>query len=227
MVAINLLLSGHKVSKQSIEPFAIVSPQVGQSGIYQIYDNVGGTFPAYVDMVSDGGFWILDASWTAAPAPAQRLTFERCLQKGKPLYGYTDDAVLRPAIPNGKFTANPAEEWMLQIDSDGWQAVYGPWQRGSLYASNKASFTSNEAIGVVTPVGDKYLYAPRSAWSEATPMTFPLGFWTHPSNGGQCGGQGRVGPTKICPIMDGSYTQHCDFTHAKRLFLRASNAPKR
>lgn len=227
MVAINLLKPGKYITKQSKAPFAIHAPVVGQSGVYQIYDNAGNTFPAYVDMVSDGGYWILDAIWTTAPAAALQVTFARGMQKGKPLYGYSNNPVMFPVIPTGKFPANPAEEWMLQVDSTGWKALYGNWQRGALFPSNKVSIAPTEKVPVITPLGPKDLYGHRTGWNLATEMTWAIGFWTTVGAGGPCGGAGAAGYSRICPVMDPSYTSHADLTSVKRYFLRASNAPKR
>jgi hypothetical protein len=227
MTAINLLKSGKYHPKQSRAPFAIHAPVVGVSGVYQIYDNQGGLFSAYVDMVSDGGYWILDAIWTTSPAAALQVTFARGMQKGKPLYGYSNNPTVFPVIPTGKFPANPAEEWMLQVDSAGWKTRYGDWQRGTLFPSNKVSIAATEKVPVITPLGPKDLYGHRSGWYLATEMTWGIGFWTIAGPSGPCGGNGQPGTDRICPVMDPSYGQHADFTSVKRYFLRASNAPAR
>lgn len=227
MVAINLLKSGKYHTKQSKAPFAIHAPVAGVSGVYQIYDNVGGTFPAYVDMVSDGGYWILDAQWVTAPSSALQVTFARGMQKGKPLYGYSNNPAQFPVIPTGKFPANPAEEWLLQVDSSGWKSRYGDWQRGTLFPSTKTSIAATEKVPVITPLGPKDLYGHRTGWNIPTEMTWGIGFWTQPGAGGPCGGVGATGYDKICPVMDPSYGGHADFISMKRYFLRASNAPKR
>lgn len=227
MAAINLLLPGRYVLKQSKAALAIHAPVVGQSGIYQVYDTVGNTFPAYCDMVSDGGFWILDAQWVAPVTVANQVTFIKGMVKGKPLAGYTNNPTLNPCIPTGKFPANPATEWLLVNSHSAWITMYGAWQRGQLFPNNKASIGAAEAIPVVTPLGNKNLYGPVAGWNGPTPLTTNIGFWTQPGAGGPCGGNGTPGSVRMCPTQDSSYSAHSDFTTTKRYFLRASNAPAR
>lgn len=227
MAATNLIKAGTYVLKQSKDALAIHEPVIGQSGIYQVYDTVGNTFPAYCEMSADGGFWILVAQWTNSPGPTLLVSFAKGMQKGLPISGYSNNPGSFPAIPAGKFPSNPATEWLLKDENIGWKALYGDWQRGKLFESTRTSIPSGEPIPVVTPLGNKTLYGPRSGWYLPTVMTYGIGFWTIEGPGGPCGGAGTSGSSRICPIMEPTHEAHADYTAIKRYFVRASNAPAR
>lgn len=208
---------------------SIVNPIPGSSGIYNIIDDAGNTFPAYVDMSIDGGYWILVARWTgwlSSAVPASRLRFKQTIVKNQAIAGFSVTPGPNPAIPAGRISSNPSKEWLLRSSNAAWTSLFGQWQKGQILEGNIAH---GVGVPVVTSIGPKTLHGHRTGWFESTSIENSLGFWTAAGNGGHCGGAGREGTNKCCPIMAFSSEglgSHADGTGSvKQMYLRATNYP--
>lgn len=228
MATLNLVIAAASRLKDNLKPFSIVNPVPGQSGIYQIKDDAGGTFNAYVDMATDGGYWILTTRWAAA-LPAQNvIPMVNQIVKDAPLAGFSATPDLYPAVPAGRIAKNPSKEFLFQSENAGWKSLYGDYQRGQLLAAGTTSLSTTTSIPVTTPLGNKLFWGVRAGWRLETDLTaLPLGFWTINNNNGPCGGENQAGSNRMCPLATtgSAYTQHCDFTSLKRFYLRAVNYP--
>jgi hypothetical protein len=224
-----LLISANKTHKQSTSTLSIKNPKVGQDGIYQIYDDAGNTFPAWVDMTTDGGYWIQVLRWSTPLAAGNMSPMNKQLVKGQAISGFSAVPGSYPSIPAGKIGANPANEFLFQNEHAQWKTLYGNWQRGNLFPAGTTSIQPGVPIPVVTSIGNKNFWGARGGWNLVTDMTsLQFSFWTQAGAGGPCGGSGVVGNNKCCPMADnGAYSSHCDYTNLKRAYLRASNYPKK
>lgn len=194
------------------------------SGIYPVMLDDGTLVDAYVDMETDGGFWIQVADWTGSVPAGSNLTYGSALRKGQTFNSYTVDAVNSPVVPAGRLT-NRGTEWMFKSPNANWIALYGTYQIGKAFDATKESVGPAETIPVRTPLGDKVFYGPRTGWGESTAMTHDFGFWTQQGAGGPCGGAGRAGPVRSCPIstVGNLWGNHCDLSSRKKFFVRATN----
>jgi hypothetical protein len=195
------------------------------SGIHQIRASDGSTFPAYVDMTTDGGYWIQVGHWTTvAPTVNDQLLVNEVLMAGYPIKGFSTDTVNRPIITDGKITSNPAKQWMLKHDHPTWKSLFGDWQIGDIIPKD-AVIPYNQAFPVKTSIGNKSIYGQRSGWGMPTTGADAFGFWTQPNQYGPCGGAGIAGGDRCCPVSDfvGNFGVHADFAYQKRLYVRASN----
>lgn len=207
-------------------PGGIINPKVGVNGIYDIVADNGSTFKAYVDMTTDGGYWVQVGNWvTMAPTPEDQMNFGEVVMTGNEIKGFTTDVVNRPVIPAGKILANKAKQWMLKHGNPSWKALFGDWQIGSIFPNGPIAVPYNVPVPVKTSIGNKNLYGHRGGWGMDTGATDPFGFWTVAGNGGPCGGAGAGGYNPMCPISDstGNFGPHCDYTNTKELFIRATN----
>lgn len=200
-------------------PLSVVGAKEGVSGIYPVRADDGSTFNAYVDMVTDGGYWVLLADWTGAMGTT--LYYNDVIVQDQPLRGWTRDAVTRPIIPAGK-VINKASQWMFQSDHATWKTLFGAYQK----AAPVPITTVLGANGLVvdTPLGRRSVYGPRGGWSAESSMGMPFGLWSAWGAGGGCGGANVFGSTRECPVADsGAYNGHADYVSNKRLFVRAAS----
>lgn len=201
-------------------PLSVVGAKEGVNGIYPVRADDGSTFNAFVDMTTDGGYWVLLADWTAAMATT--LTFNETVTRGNALRGWSRDATNRPAIPAGKILNNQASQWMFQSDSPTWKSLFGNYQKAPLLAPN--TILGVNGIVVETPVGRRTVFSPRAGWSADTGLGLSFGLWSAWGAGGGCGGANVFGSTRECPVADsGAYSGHADYVTNKRLFVRAES----
>jgi len=201
----------------------IVNPQAS-SGIYNVTNGQGGTFPAYVDMSMDGGYWLLIARWTNYPASAGDKSFNNVVVKGQNLATYTMDATNYPVVPSGY--SNTSTRALFASGNATWVSRYGQWQSFNTFASG--STINSGGFSVSTPLGAKTLYAVVTGWASdgttSAPMSSVFGLWTAYGNGGDCGGAGIVTPNRICAALsNGLQANHLDYTSVKSLYIKASN----
>lgn len=206
---------------------SIVNPVAGSSGIYQVTDSNGDTFSAYVDMATDGGYWVLAARWSGSVAAANQRTFNNLVVRDQPISGYSVNPSTHPAIPAGRITQNPALEYHLRSANTTWINAFGAWQRMSTFENSNQTIVHGVGVPAVTPIGNRTMHGHRTGWYQNTDMSWTLGFWTVSGNSGVCGGAARVGTNRCCPVIsneDGG--SHYDATTAiKQVYLRASNYP--
>lgn len=216
-----------KVSAPTDLALSIVNPVAGSSGIYQITDSNGETFPAYVDMATDGGYWVLAARWVGNVATANQRTFLNLVVRDQPINGYSVNPSTHPAIPAGRITQNPALQYSLRSSNSSWTSLFGTWQRMSTFENASQSILHGVGVPAVTNIGNRTLHGHRTGWGGNTDLSLVLGFWTVSGNGGHCGGAGIVGPNKCCPVIssnDGG-SHYDSSTSVKQIYLRASNYP--
>lgn len=213
---------------KKIRALSIVNPVAGSSGIYNVVDDAGNTFPAYVEMSIDGGYWILVSRWTgyiSTSVPANKISFRKSIQKDQAISGYSVSPSMYPAIPAGRIAKNPANEWLMVSANTTWIGLFGAWQKGAILTGD---IGPTQAIPVVTSIGNRNLYGARAGWSQVTTMDSGLGFWTQAGNSGPCGGAARLGTSKPCPVMaytTEGYENHSDATSVKSVYIRAVNYP--
>jgi hypothetical protein len=203
--------------------FKIINPQAS-SGIYNISNGSGSTFPAYVNMSMDGGNWILISRWTNLPANVNTRTWNNVVVNGQSLATYTMDTTNYPVVPSGY--VNSSTRALFSMESTKWINLYGQWQSFNMFSSG--SILGTNGFSVNTPIGVKTLYAQQTGWSTAgattADMSTVFGLWTAYSNGGTCGGANIVAPDKICPSLASIATNnHFDTTSVKSLYIKASN----
>ena len=203
--------------------FKIINPQAS-SGVYNISNGSGGTFPAYVDMSMDGGNWILISRWTNLPANVNTRTWNNVVVNGQSLATYTMDATNYPVVPSGY--VNSSTRALFSMESTKWINLYGQWQSFNMFSSG--TILSTNGFSINTPIGVKTLYAQQTGWASAgattADMSTAFGLWTAYSNGGTCGGANIVAPDKICPSLAPiSTNNHFDTTSVKSLYIKASN----
>lgn len=207
-------------------PGGILNAKVGVNGIYDILADDGSKFKAYVDMTTDGGYWIQTAHWvTLAPTSADQLLFGEVVVTGREVKGFSSDMATRPVITAGRIKNNKAKQWMLKHDHPGWKALFGDWQIGNIFPDGDVTIPANAPVPVKTSLGNKALYSQRSGWGMDCTPGDAFGFWTQAGNAGPCGGMAAPGPNPMCPVSDfiGNFGPHADYTYTKRLFLRATN----
>lgn len=209
-------------TKGSTAGMSIVNPVAGRSGIYSINDGNGGTYPAYVDMNTNGGYWILLARWSRI-MPAGEKTFAQIAWQGQPLSGWTDDTANYPSIPSG--VINSSSQLMFVPGHPSWISRYGTWQSFSTFSGPITTKIDASGIPVNTSKGADTLYGFRAGWKIVSDGGSPFGLWTQYGNSGACGGAGIVGKTKMC--LRGAYesqiNSHFDYTYLKQLYLKATN----
>lgn len=229
MATLNLVIASASRLAGNLKPFSIVNPVVGSSGIYQITDDAGNKFDAYVDMVTDGGFWIQVARWTGAIPAGSVVGMDKMLVKDNNLVGYSANPSTNPSVPAGRILKNPAKEFMFQSDASVWKTLYGNWMVGQLFPAGTTMWGVDTAMPVRTSIGNKNVYGARSGWRLDTDLrAIPLSFWTINNANGPCGGSGRTKTGDCCPMMDANaagYNAHCDYVNMKRFYLRAANYP--
>lgn len=227
MIPFKLILSGKEPEAPANLALSIVNPVPNSDGIYQITDSAGGTFPAYVDMTTDGGYWILAFRWTLPPAPVNSRTFNNLVVKGQPISGYSVLPATFPAIPAGRVTANPATEYLLRSSNATWTSLFGTWQRMNTFNATTDAIVHNVGVPAVTSIGNRTMHGHRTGWGSPTTMNLVLGFWTVAGPNGHCGGAGIVGTNKCCPVgSQGDGGSHYDGTNSvKQVYLRAVNKP--
>jgi len=203
--------------------FNTVGSEKAQSGIYKIMADDGSFFDAYVDMQTDGGYWIQVGDW--AGAVSRVVAFNDTIVEGMPIKGLTTDAVNRPVIPPGKLNANKSKQWMLQSAHPGWVALFGSWIRGKILQGTSIAW--NVAIPVQSELGAKAVYGWRTGWTDTTYFTSQFALWPVTGNGGPCGGANVGKSGAPCPVFDsgGGLAAHTDYVYRKRLFIRATNFP--
>lgn len=205
-------------------PLSVIDARA-TSGIHQIRASDGSTFPAYVDMTTDGGYWIQVGHWTTvAPTVNDQLLVNDVIMAGYPINGFSTDTVNRPIVTAGKITSNPAKQWMLKHDHPTWKSLFGDWQIGNIIPKD-AVIPYDQAFPIKTSIGNKSIYGQRSGWGLPTTGADAFGFWTQPNQYGPCGGAGMAGSDRCCPVSDfvGNFGVHADFAYQKRLYVRASN----
>lgn len=227
MIPFKLLLCTQQDNQLPNLALSVINPIEGSSGIYQVTDSEGATFPAYVDMVTDGGYWVLAARWSGTVASANARTFNNLVVRDQPISGYSVNPSTHPAIPAGRITQNPALEYHLRSANTSWISSFGTWQRMSTFENLNAIIVHGVGVPAVTSVGNRTLHGHRTGWSQNTDMSWTLGFWTVAGASGVCGGAGRVGTNKCCPVIsNGDGGAHYDSSTAiKQVYLRASNYP--
>lgn len=195
----------------------VMNPIEGQSGIYDIGDGDGNTTKAYVDMTSDGGYWILIARWTQMPSNTGTITFNRVALKGAAMKTYTNNASSYPVLPDG--TKNISQRILFKSANSGWKSLYGDWQSFSTYGSNVRIV---DGIAANTSIGSKTLYPESAGWPgiRRDDLTETFGLWTTNNNSGPCGGNGRAGTTKICPSYSYATAPHFDITSVKEIYIK-------
>lgn len=227
----NLMIATGRKSKGLTKALRIINPVVNSNGIYDVTDDDGNTFPAFVLMTIDGGYWVLVARWTgfiSSALPSAKISFEKSIQKNKPVSGYSNLAASMPAIPSGKISKNPSKEWLLINGNAGWQSNLGQWQKGQTLNEDVTHIVHGVGVPVTTPSGNRTLHGHRTGWFQDTHVSAGFGFWNQSGNMGPCGGAGREGTSKYCPVMAFSnegYSVHSDSTSVKSLYIRATNYP--
>ncbi len=206
---------------------SIVNPVQNADGIYQVTDSDGNTFSAYVDMTTDGGYWVLAARWVGNVATANQRTFLNLVVRDQPINGYSVNPSTHPAIPAGRIIQNPALQYSLRSSNSSWTSLFGTWQRMSTFENASQSILHGVGVPAVTSIGNRTLHGHRTGWGGNTDLSCVLGFWTVSGNGGHCGGAGIVGPNKCCPVISNEDSgSHYDSSAAiKQVYLRASNYP--
>ena len=199
----------------------VVNPVPGVNGIYTIDAGSQGTFSAYVDMTTDGGYWILVANWSGAvPSAAATRTHKTINVKGQAINGYTSNAASFPIIKTG--IINTAEYGMLKNGNATWMSTYGSWQVmatvDSSFVYGSAGFPVRTSAGVT-----KTMWHKGGGWgiTENALTTDYFGFNMAWGVGGPCGGAGFEG-SQVCPYLYTSYPYHFDFTATKQFYLKAS-----
>ena len=197
----------------------VVNPVSGQSGIYQVTDGKNGTFPAYVNMTDDGGKWILIARWTSSPSGI--VTFNNFAVKGNPIKTYSNQSATYPVAPTG--TINDSSRMLIKSYGSGWTSAFGSWQSFSTFTPG--TIIGPSGIAANTPLGPKTLFIRANGWPSelAQGMTSTVGFFNVYSNGGQCGGSGRVGSNPICFTYTDDYAVHFDLSSLKEAYIKALN----
>lgn len=207
---------------------SIVNPILNSNGIYDILDDEGNTFQAYVDMTVDGGYWILVSRWTGyipSSTPANKVTFRESIAKNEAIAGYSMIPATYPAIPAGRIAKNPAKEWLFSSGNPSWISLFGNWQKGQIL---EGPILHGVGVPVVTSIGNRTLHGHRTGWLQDTTLDYGIGWWTVAGNNGHCGGQAKVGTNKCCPVMaydTEGYSAHSDASYTKQVFLRATNFP--
>jgi len=195
---------------------AIINPVPGVNGIYSISNGNGGSYQAYVDMTTNGGYWILLDRWVNS-IPTK--TMGQVAFKGMATSGSTDDANY-PVIPNG--TINTSSQVLFVPGHSGWIASYGAWQTFNTFA--QGTVIGSAGFAITTPNGASTLYGQSAGWQGTTSSGSIFGLWTQWGNGGSCGGDGRVGSNKMCVIAQTqTANNHYDISFVKHLYLRATN----
>lgn len=195
----------------------VMDPIEGQSGIYDIGDGNGNTTKAYVDMTTDGGYWILIARWTQMPSGTGIVPFNKVVQKGGTLKTYSNSASSYPVLPDG--TKNISQRILFKSSNSTWKSLYGDWQSFSTYSGNP---NIGGGIAVTTPVGAKTLYPEAAGWpsQRKTDLSDTFGLWTINNNSGPCGGNGIAGSNRICPSYSYATAPHFDITSVKEIYIK-------
>lgn len=207
---------------QANDYLKVLNAVPGVNGIYTIDSGAKGTFPAYVDMTTDGGYWILAVNFTTAvPSSANGRLHRDIDVKGLPIRGYTSSAATYPIIKDG--TINTAEYGMLKNGNATWTNRYGSWQVMSTF--EPAFVFSQAGFPVRTSTGDtKTMWHKGGGWSTTEVASGGydyFGFNMTWGNSGPCGGAGVTG-SKVCPYLFTSYAYHFDYTAQKQYFLKAN-----
>lgn len=195
--------------------FRIKDPVPGRDGIYQISSN-GKSFSAYVDMTTNGGYWVLALYWTNPLSFAPQM--KNLAVTNNALVTWTADASKYPVLPSG--LPNVAKQGMIVSTNPSWTSAYGAWQA---FATEPASRVvgSGNPIAVTSPKGNISLYLPINGWRTDTFGNSGFGLFASPNNGGPCGGSGTEGYNRMCPGYQGSGSgSHFDMSYQKFYFLK-------
>lgn len=198
----------------------VENPVPGQSGIYSISNGEGGSFPAYVNMTDDGGYWVLIGRWTQLPSNEPKRNFKDVVVRGGKVVTYTNDASGHPVVPKN-YKNNSARVLFKSFNSE-WVNRYGTWQSFTTYSSSSSLASGIQAK---TSIGSKVLYAEAAGWrgQRLEDMSDTFGLWTQVGAGGPCGGSGVAGGNRICPSFSYATAPHFDVTSLKEVYLRANN----
>lgn len=193
----------------------------GVNGIYTIDAGSQGTFNAYVDMKTDGGYWILVANWTSAlPSAASARRHKQINVKGQPISGYTSNPTTYPIIKDG--IINTSSYGLLKHGNTTWKNTYGDWQ---VMETVDSSFVYGvNGFPVRTSTGaTKTMWHKGAGWAktESALSTDNFGFNMRWGSSGPCGGDGVPGGN-VCPYLYTSYPYHFDYSTLKQFYLKAS-----
>jgi len=216
---LNELTDTREAVGTKISSLQIIDPVAGRNGIYQISDGKGGTVPAYVNMIDDGGKWILVARWVTSPYTA--LTWNEFGVKGNTIKTYSNDQVNYPVLPQN--IINTSSRMMFKGGSAAWISLFGNWQSFDMFEQN--SYITNAGFSVNTSIGSKTMYIRANGWPTTyTPnMSSAMGLHTQYGNSGPCGGESKVGSNPICITLGGNSTSHFDTKNIKEFYIKANN----
>lgn len=221
-------LTGQSKSRESVGTMEtpsnymkVLNAVPGVNGIYTIDAGSQGTFNAYVDMTTDGGYWILVANWTAAlPNAASGRTHKQINVKGQPISGYTSNPTTYPIIKDG--IINTSSYGLFKHGNTTWKNTYGDWQVmetvDSTFVYGINGFPVRTSTGAT-----KTMWHKGAGWTstESAMITDYFGFNMRWGNSGPCGGSGNKG-SNVCPYLYTSYPYHFDFSTNKQFYLKAS-----
>lgn len=196
--------------------FVVLDATPGVDGIYMVLDKrTGDTFSAYVNMTDDGGNWVLVAYWIKPSDFSRR--FNEIGVKGKEIKTYSKDPIQFPVPPAGFI--NGSSRALLKSENSGWIQQYGTWQSYDVFEDGDVSYTgfpANSSKGNVT------LFVIGNAWSAPQLPESIFGFSPTYGPSEACGGNGKTGKTKICPISNLSgWSSHAEGSARKFYFLKA------
>ncbi len=198
----------------NVSMYSVVDPVAGVSGIYTVIAPDGTPFNAYVDMVTDGGFWILSHRWISLN---EAYTYNDMVVAGRPIKSVTTDASIYPCIPSGFVCATPYI--LLKHTESRWVASMTEWVKFSPLAPNtKLGSTGFEAINAN---GDNIrLYGRSAGWRTDNSMDDPFGIMTEWGPYGLCGGQ-YVVKGAICPVAYPNPSgSHFDNSNVKEIYYK-------
>jgi hypothetical protein len=195
----------------------VMNPIEGQSGIYDIGDGNGNTTKAYVDMNTDGGYWILIARWNQMPSNTGIVPFNKVVLKGGTLKTYSNNAASYPVLPDG--TKNISQRILFKSENATWTSMFGAWQSFNTYSTNT---NIGGGIPVSTPLGAKTVYPEAAGWptQRKTDLSDTFGLWPVSGNGGPCGGAGTAGSNRICASYSYATAPHFDVTSLKQIYIK-------
>ncbi|AXH59848.1 hypothetical protein [Pseudomonas amygdali] len=195
--------------------FKVLNAVPGQNGIYNVSID-DQTFPAYVDMTTNGGYWVLALYWGTPMTPAPQM--RDLAVSNVPLRTWSANAASYPVVPSG--ITNVAKEGMIISTNPTWTSSYGAWQSFQTQEGTRVVDAANP-IEVTTPGGSINMWLPANGWSSTTFATSGFGLFTKPNNSGECGGANVVGSKRSCPGYQGSGSaSHFDMTYEKFYFLK-------
>lgn len=195
----------------------VMNGKPGVNGIYQVRDKVSGkVFNAYVNMVDDGGNWVLVLYWVNSSSIG-RIWNEMAVKNAK-INPWTANSTIYPVIPAG--ITNKASRALLVSGNADWKKLFGAWQSFPMFDSN-FSFTSS-GFTVKTPSGNKTMHTRSSGWQQTTNKNQYFGFWTVWGNSGPCGGANKAATSRICPSTKfGTESAHTDMSSNKFFYIKA------